>query len=175
MLVLYRQEPWNLYWSQVTPVSFRATGCFAELSTVYRDFETRHRQALWEATHAIYLPVEQRDRDPELEQLYKQRKQRRSRSGPRWKKVLRFILQGMIDGHCDLDLFLDLFFMHFSFSVEMRPWYPVLGDLQKNTPNLISALTRLDSSEPWRNQFQSHIKDHPGSSIAHLTGKFFPK
>ena len=37
---------------------------------MYRDFETRHRQALWEATHALYLPIEQCDRDLELVQLY---------------------------------------------------------------------------------------------------------
>ena len=104
---------------------------------MYRDFETRHRQALWEATHALYLPIEQRDRDPELAQLYKQRKQRRSRYKPRCKKVLSFILQGMIDGHCDLELFLDRFFMHFPSPVEMSPWYLGLGDPQKNIPNLI--------------------------------------
>ena len=70
-LALYRQEPWNLYRSQFTPVSFRATGWFDKLLDVYRDFETRHRQAMWEATYAIYLPVEQRDRDQELVQLYR--------------------------------------------------------------------------------------------------------
>ena len=88
---------------------------------MYREFETRYRQALWEATHALYLPVEQRDRCPDLAQLYEQRKQRRSRSGPRWKKALRFILQEMIDGHCDMDLFLDPFFMQIPSPVEMRP------------------------------------------------------
>ena len=64
--------------------------------------------------------------------------------------MLRFILQGMIDGHCDLDLLLDPFFMHLPSSVKMRPWYPGLGDPQKNTPNLISALARLDPAEPLR-------------------------
>ena len=71
----------------------------------------------------------------------------RTRSGPRWKTALRFILQGMIDGHCDLDLFLYPFFMHLPSLVEMCPWYPGLGDSQKNIANLISALTRLDPAE----------------------------
>ena len=142
---------------------------------MYRDFEVRHRQALWEATHAIYLPAKQRDRDPKLARIYQHRKQRRSRSGPRWKTVSRFIFQGMIDGHCDLDLFLDPFFMHLKSPVEMRPWYPGLGDSPKNIPNLISALARLNTAEPWRNKFRSRIKDHPGSSIARLSGKLFPK
>ena len=154
---------------------FRATGWFPEMSTVYSDFENRHRQALWEATHAIYLPVEQRERDPELVRIYQQRKQQRSRSGPRWKTVLQFILQGMINGYCDLDLFLDPFFMHFPSPVEMRRWYPGLGFSKKNIPNLILALTRLHSAEPWRNQFQSRIEDHPGSSIDCLSSKLFPK
>ena len=61
---------------------------------MYRDVETRHRQALWEVIHALYLLIEQRDRDLELAQLYKQLKQRRSRFRTLWKKVLRFILQG---------------------------------------------------------------------------------
>ena len=76
MLALYQQEPLNLYRSQVTSVSFRASGWFAELSDVYRDLETQRRQALWEETPTLYLPVVLRDRDPNLSQLYKQRKQR---------------------------------------------------------------------------------------------------
>ena len=65
---------------------------------MYRDFETWHRQALWEATHTVYLLIEKRDRDPKLAKIYQQGKQWRSRYGPRWKKVLHFILQGIIDG-----------------------------------------------------------------------------
>ena len=140
---------------------------------MYRDFETRHRQALWKVINALYILSEQRDRDLELAQLYKQLKQRRSRSRTLWKKVLRFILQGRTDGYCDLDLFLVPFFMPSPSPVDMRPWYPGSGDPQKNIPNLISALTSLDSSEPWRNQFRSRVENHPGSSIARLSGKFF--
>ena len=47
--------------------------------------------------------------------------------------MLRFILQGMMDGHCDLDLFLDPFVIHFPSPVEMRPWYTGLGDPQEHT------------------------------------------
>ena len=86
------------------------------------------------ATHAIYLLVEQRNRDPKLARMYQQRKQRRSRSGSRWKTVLRFILQGMVDGHYDLDLFLDPIFMHLPSPVEMRPWYPGLDGSPKTFP-----------------------------------------
>ena len=50
------------------------------------------------------------------------------------KNVLHFILQGMIDGHYYLDLFLDPVFMHLPSPVEMRPWYPGLNDSQKAFP-----------------------------------------
>ena len=93
VLALYHQEPWKKYRRRVTPVSFCATGWFSNLSTIYPDSENRYRQAMWEATHALYLPLEQRERSPELAQLHKQRKQRRSRSGTRSKTVLHFILQ----------------------------------------------------------------------------------
>ena len=98
---------------------------------------------MWIATNAIYRSIEKRDRDPELSKLYKQRKQRRSISGPRWKNVMRFILQGMIDEDCYINLILDLIFMHLPSPVELRPWYPGFGDPQNSILNLISALTRL--------------------------------
>ena len=39
---------------------------------MYLDFETRHQQALWEETHAFYLPIKQRECNPDLTQPYKQ-------------------------------------------------------------------------------------------------------
>ena len=81
----------------------------------------------------------------------------------------------MMDGHCDLDLLLNPFFMPLPSPVEMRPCYPGLVDSQKNVFNLISALARLDTAESWRNQFRFRKEDHPGSSIARLSGKHFPK
>ena len=86
--------------------------------------------------------------------------------------ILRFILNGMIAGHCDLDILLDPFFLHFPSHMEVSPWYP--GLREKSILNLISALPLLDAAEPWRTQYRSSIADHPGSSIARLQGKFFP-
>ena len=71
---LNRQEPWNIQRGQIPPISFGSTGYFTDLTSRYRYFETWHRQALWEATNAVYLPADQRNRDPELAQLYQQRK-----------------------------------------------------------------------------------------------------
>ena len=56
---------------------------------------------------------------------------------------MRFILQGMIDEDCYINLILDLIFMHLPSPVELRPWYPGFGDPQNSILNLISALTRL--------------------------------
>ena len=47
------------------------------------------------------------------------------------------------------------------------------GDSQKNIPSLIPTLKRLDSTEPWRNQFRFRFEDYPRSSIARLASKFF--
>ena len=120
----------------------------ARLVTLYREFENRCRQSLWESTHSIYIPKEKRDLDPDLDRFWHERKQRRSRSGPRWKTILRFILRGMIDGHCDLDILLDPFFMHFPGYLEVPPWFPGFGCSQKNLPNLATALAMLDTAEP---------------------------
>ena len=89
--------------------------------------------------------------------------------------MLRYILQGMIHGHCDLDVLLDPFFMHLPSQLEIRPLYPGLGDPRKNIPSRIIALARLGSAKRWRNQFQSRIEDRSGSSIARLFAKLFPK
>ena len=172
---IYDQKPWNVTRRPIAPISFPLTGWFNELADIYLEYEDRHRQALWEAIHFLYISRELRKEYPELAQFCQQRKQRRSRSGPRWKTILRVILQGMIEGHCDLDILLDPYFLHFPVYAEVRPWYPGLDCKQKNIPNLITALSLLDSAEPWRNQYRSSIADHPGSSLARLSSKFFPK
>ena len=89
--------------------------------------------------------------------------------------VLCFVLQGVLHGHCDLDVLLHPFFMHLSSQVEIRPLYPGLGDPRKNIPNRILALARLDSAKRWRNQYQSRGEDCSGLSIARLSGTLFPK
>ena len=159
----------------VEPLFFKPVGWFKKLFDLYREFEDRDRQVLWEAAHVLPISREQRDRDPALEIFARERKQRRSRSGPRWKGILKFILQGMIEGHCDLDIFLDPFFMHFPRSNEQRMWYPGLGNKRPNLPNLATALYQTDAAEPWRNQYRAAIAQHPGSSHPRLTGKFIVK
>ena len=126
-------------------------------------------------TYVLPITSDQRKTDPDLAKFCEERKQRRSRSGHRWKNVLRFILQGMISGQCDLDILLDPYFLHFPRTTDKKMWYPGLGSKSRSIPNLATALSMLDFAEPWRNQYRPAIVNHPGSSIPRLIGKFVAK
>ena len=86
---LYSQEPWKILDQSIEPISFRVTWCFKELVETYRAFKDRHRQALLKSTHLTSISSRQRKADPELAEFCEARRQRRSRSRPRWKSVLR--------------------------------------------------------------------------------------
>lgn len=169
---LYRQEPWKALKVKIAPVSFAPVGWFQQLLDIYYTFEDRYIQTLWESTHTLPISTADRVSDPGLALYCDQRKQRRSRTGPRWKTVLRFILRGMIEGHCDIDILLDPVFLHLPRVAEKQLWYPGLGTRKTNLPNLASALLLTNSAEPWRNQYRAAIADHPGMSIPRLAGKF---
>ena len=171
---LYSQEPWKILDQSIEPISFRVTWCFKELVETYRAFKDRHRQALLKSTHLTSISSRQRKADPELAEFCEARRQRRSRSGHSSKFVLRFILQGMIDGYCDLDILLDPLFSHFPASSEKILWCPGLECKTTKIPNLMTALSLADSVEPWRNLYRSAIAKHPGSLITRISGKFFP-
>lgn len=83
---LYDNHPLEIYGSLVDPISFQRTGWFRELIDLYRSFEICHRQAIWEATHFLPITTKRRRSDPALATIGKERSQRRSRAGPRWKK-----------------------------------------------------------------------------------------
>ena len=169
---LYDRRPWAIYERRIDPISFQRDGWFQTLLAQYYDFEDRHRQALWEASHFLPISLLQRRSDPDLAAFAKERNRRRSRSGPKWKIVLRTILQGMIAGHCDLDILLDPIFLHFPRPKEAKTWYPGSSAGRADIPNLVTALSVDDEAGPWRNQFRSSISDHPGSSIPRLAGKY---
>ena len=133
----------------------------------YRAFKDRHRQPLWESTNL--KSVAPGGSGACL--ICEERRQHRSRSGPRWKTVFRFILQGMIEGHCDLRVLLDPFFLHFPDSSKKRIWYPGSGCKKIKFPNFITALSLADSDDPWRNQYQSAIAKNHGSSITRISRK----
>ena len=98
------------------------------MGTRYLELESSHRQALWESTHAFPINPAQRRSKPFMQAFWRQRKQRRSRFGARWKSSLETILSGMVAGHCDLDILLDPFFIHYPRPHEERVWYPGFGN-----------------------------------------------
>ena len=79
----------------------------------------------------------------------------------------------MAECHCDLDIFLDPFFLHYPRMHEERVRYPGLRH-NADTPDLLKALEIADREDPWRNQFRNAPKDHPGSQIPRLQNKFKP-
>ena len=85
------------------------------------------------------------------------------------------ILQGMIDGLCNLDILLDPMFLHFPRPNEVRVWYPGLSIQRASIPNLITALSINHAAERWRNQFRTSIAYHPSSSLQRLVGKFLDR
>ena len=97
----------------VNLISLALTGWYRDISTRYLELKSSHRQALWESTHAFLISSAQRRSDRFLLTFWRQRKQRRSRFGARWKNFLKTILREMIEGHCDLDILRDLFFLHY--------------------------------------------------------------
>jgi hypothetical protein len=124
--------------------------------------ESDLRQALWEATHKLPITQEMRDSHRFWENLWLGRKQRRSRAGARLKTLLKHFLVCMVPGHCDWDLLLDPFFLHFLRVNEQGFWYPGLGCSQPPA-SLDDALAVVDHEEPWRIQYRSNLADHPGS------------
>ncbi|KAL4145525.1 hypothetical protein PRNP1_013192 [Phytophthora ramorum] len=113
ILALYKLRPWIVLGRAVPPQSFDATGWFAEFVQLYAAFEEEFRQAFWESTHKLPITKAMKLANPFLAKFWLGCKQRRSRAGPRWQTILKHLLAGMIAGHCDLDLLLDPFFLHF--------------------------------------------------------------
>ena len=122
--------------------------------TRYLDLESSQRQALWESTHAFPISPAQRRSDLFLLTFWRQRKQRRSIFGARWKNFLKTILRSMIEGHCDLDILLDPFFLHYPRMHEERVWYPGVGHNTDPTI-LLEALDMDDQEDPWSNQLRN--------------------
>ena len=90
---LYDRRLWEIYERRIDPISFQRGGWFHILLAQYYDFEDRHRQAFWKASHFLPISIPQRRSDSDLATFAKERNQRRSRSEPKWKRVLRTILQ----------------------------------------------------------------------------------
>ncbi|KAG3077738.1 hypothetical protein PI124_g20026 [Phytophthora idaei] len=77
----------------------------------------------------------------------------------------------MLRGLCDLDLLLDLFFLHFPRSGEAGAWYPGL-EAGTVPADLLEALAITDHADRWRNHYRDEPAMHPALQIERLTGKF---
>ena len=110
---LYDQAPWDILNVPVIPLSFPMSGWYAEMDQMYHSLEHSHLQAIGESTHTFSISLKLRQKDRQLMTFWRQRKQRRSRFGARWKAFLKFLLSGMVAGYCDLDILLDPFFLHY--------------------------------------------------------------
>ncbi|KAG1704265.1 hypothetical protein DVH05_006274 [Phytophthora capsici] len=165
--------PWDALRRIVVPRSFEMSGWFADFCQRYEDFEEASRQVFWETTHKLPITPAMCAAEPFLEQYRNDRRVRRMRAGPRWKRLLKHLMAGLKSGECDLDLLLDPYFLHFPARGEQVCWYPGQGERQCPA-DLLAALEIVDRADPWRNQHRANIADHPGSRLARLDRKFFP-
>ncbi|POM72411.1 Hypothetical protein PHPALM_10873 [Phytophthora palmivora] len=182
---LQAAEPWQVIRNTLPPISFEADvgGRLGVFLRQYRDFEASELIAYWESTHKFPITTSMIAQSPWLGSFAKQRNNRRSHAGNRWKRMLLTLIQAMIEGWCDLDLLLDPFFLHFPKRTDEVAWYPGiearranLADPQLNRrepADLLEALAEADTADPWRNHYRDHTADHPASHLPRLDRKFF--
>ncbi|POM65658.1 Hypothetical protein PHPALM_18595 [Phytophthora palmivora] len=182
---LQAAEPWRVIRNILPPISFEADvgGRLGIFVRQYRDFEASELIAYWESTHKFPITAAMIAQSPWLGSFAKQRNNRRSHAGNRWKRMLLTLIQAMIEGWCDLDLLLDPFFFHFPKRTDEVAWYPGietrranLADPQLNRRepiDLLEALAEADTADPWRNHYRDHTADHPARHLPRLDRKFF--
>ncbi|RLN78428.1 hypothetical protein BBJ28_00024503, partial [Nothophytophthora sp. Chile5] len=177
---LMDSEPWSALDVPAPPLTFDPNQSMGDLADAYCSFEDKYRQAYWEATHYLQIPLADRQADPWLDKYCADRKQRRSHAGASWKRILKLALQAMKNQLCDLDLLLDPFFLVFpSAADEHVAWYPgseydpKTGRLL-DPSDLIQAAKNSDRIAKWRCHYRGRSVAHPATSIARLKDKFVP-
>ncbi|KAG2801023.1 hypothetical protein PC112_g20216 [Phytophthora cactorum] len=81
--------PGDVLATPVDPLTFEDGGWFAHLVRIYLTYEDEDRHAHWDSTHAFPISIAKRRQSRYLSGFYTNRKQRRSRAGPRWKVFLQ--------------------------------------------------------------------------------------
>ncbi|KAG4046372.1 hypothetical protein PC123_g18246 [Phytophthora cactorum] len=81
--------PGDVLATPVDPLTFEDSGWFAHLVRIYLTYEDEDRHAHWDSTHAFPISIAKRRQSRYLSGFYTNRKQRRSRAGPRWKVFLQ--------------------------------------------------------------------------------------
>ena len=170
---LLASQHWVVVKVALPPVSFRLEGWFADLAGAYSKFENEHSQALWEATHCLWISKDQARASSFLASYYNARKKRRSRATLAWREILNRIFEGMVAHRCDLDILLDPFFRHLPRARRVVYWFP--GCEEGSDPvDLLAALQISDSTWPWLSQYRLTSEPHPGTKVARLQNKFVP-
>ncbi|GMF30409.1 unnamed protein product [Phytophthora fragariaefolia] len=122
-------------------------------------------------------------REPWLGVYRKERNNRRSHAGRRWKTVLELLIVATREGWCGLDILLDPFFPHFPKRVEKVTWYPGVDSSQANLadPNLrrleptelLEALDECNAEGPRRNHYRDTPQYHPARQVGRVPAKFY--
>ncbi|POM58527.1 Hypothetical protein PHPALM_36811, partial [Phytophthora palmivora] len=182
---LQAAEPWQVIRNTLPPISFEADvgGRLGIFVRQYRDFGAAELIAYWESTHKFPITASMITRSPWLCAFAKQRNNRRSHAGNRWKRMLLTLIQAMIERWCDLDLLLDRSSSTSPSGPMKWPGIPGiearranLADLQLNRrepTDLLEALAEADTAGPWRNHYRDHTADHPARHLLRLDRKFF--
>ncbi|GMG14897.1 unnamed protein product [Phytophthora fragariaefolia] len=182
---LLDMRPWDTLEGTNNTISFEADvgGRLGLLIQAYRDFETSALMSYWESTHSFPIPDSAVRRDPWLGVYHKERNNRRSHAGRRWKAILELLIIAMREGWCGLDILLDPFFLHFPKRVETVTWYPGVDSRQANLsdPNLhrpeptdlLEALDECNAEDPWHVHYRDTPQYHPARQIARISAKFY--
>ncbi|POM65898.1 Hypothetical protein PHPALM_18320 [Phytophthora palmivora] len=123
---LQAAEPWLVIRNTLPPISFEADvgGRLGIFLRQCHDFEASELIAYWESTHKRPITASMIAQSPWLGSFAKQRNNRRSHAGNRWKRMLLTLIQALIEGWCDLDLLLNPLFLHFPKRTDEVAWYP---------------------------------------------------
>uniref|UniRef100_H3GZT1 Uncharacterized protein n=1 Tax=Phytophthora ramorum TaxID=164328 RepID=H3GZT1_PHYRM len=181
---LLATRPWEVLENAGQAITFdpAAAGRLGQFAREYLVHETRDLQTYWESTHSFPISKAKCSANPWLARYRKSRSNRRGHAGTRWKHVLWLLILAMRDGWCDLDVLLDIYFLHFPTRSEKVTWYPgVVSRLAKLANPLVSqdepttlleALDECNEADPWRNHFRDSPQDHPAYRLTRIAGKF---
>ena len=134
-------------------------------------FVRESRQSIWEDRHRLPLTKALRAEDPYLNFVYNARIRRRIRVNQSWSHVLEVVLQGIAQGHCDLDILLDPYLWHMAPTRGLTRWYPGAGRVA-TTSDLLMCLRPDDAASPWRINYRNRVGRNPSCAIKRLPGKF---
>ncbi|GMG17644.1 unnamed protein product [Phytophthora fragariaefolia] len=145
-------SPWSKLSNGETPLTFIPVVSGRRLPPNfvqdYLELEERHLQSYWESTHFLPISEAMCSTNPALSTYHEQRRQRRSRAGAAWRRILtNNVIPALRHRQCDLDILLDPFFLHFPKSRVTKYWFSTLDG---GASSLAEGADILDLEKPWR-------------------------